>query len=114
MPLHTASRASIGRCLSSLQFYYANKKDILIPWKPTVTEHFKSFEELLIADRGGFIFEPDSGVHEQVAEFDFVSLYPNIMLQKNISAETVHCKCCSQYTLRVPELGYNICEKEQE
>jgi len=74
MPLHTASRASIGRCLSSLQFYYANKKDILIPWKPTVTEHFKSFEELLIADRGGFIFEPDSGVHEQVAEFDFVSL----------------------------------------
>ncbi|MGC2563820.1 MAG: DNA polymerase domain-containing protein [Nitrososphaeraceae archaeon] len=111
MPLHTASRASIGRCLSSLQFYYANKKDILIPWKPTVTEHFKSFEELLIADRGGFIFEPDSGVHEQVAEFDFVSLYPNIMLQKNISAETVHCKCCSQYTLRVPELGYNICEK---
>ena len=111
MPLHTASRASIGRCLSSLQFYYANKKDILIPWKPTVTEHFKSLEELLIADRGGFIFEPDSGVHEQVAEFDFVSLYPNIMLQKNISAETVHCKCCSQYTLRVPELGYNICEK---
>ena len=49
--------------------------------------------------------------YEQVAEFDFVSLYPNIMLQKNISAETVHCKCCSQYTLRVPELGYNICEK---
>lgn len=111
MPLHTASRASIGRCLSSLQFYYAIKKDILIPWKPTVAEHFKSFEELLIADRGGFIFEPDSRVHEQVAEFDFVSLYPNIMLQKNISAETVHCKCCSQSILRVPELDYNICEK---
>ena len=94
MPLHTASRASIGRCLSSLQFYYATKKDILIPWKPTLAEHFKSFEELLIADRGGFIFEPELGGHEQVAEFDFVSLYPNIMLQKNISAETVHCYCC--------------------
>ncbi|HEV2877900.1 MAG TPA: hypothetical protein VGW09_11550, partial [Nitrososphaeraceae archaeon] len=69
MPLHTASRASIGRCLSSLQFYYATKKDIIIPWKPTVAEHFKSFEELLVADRGGFIFEPEIGVHEQVAEF---------------------------------------------
>ena len=111
MPLHTASRAFIGRCLSSLQFYYASKKDILIPWKPTVAEHFKSFEELLVADRGGFIFEPEIGVHEQVAELDFVSLYPNIMLQKNISAETVHCKCCSQSTTRVPELDYNICEK---
>ena len=112
MPLHTASRASIGRCLSSLQFYYATKKDILIPWKPTVAEHFKSLEELLIADRGGFIFEPDVGVHEQVAEFDFVSLYPNIMFQKNISAETVHCDCCCHNSkLRVPELGYNICKK---
>lgn len=111
MPLHTASRASIGRCLSSLQFYYATKKDILIPWKPTLAEHFKSFEELLIADRGGFIFEPELGVHEQAAEFDFVSLYPNIMLQKNISAETVHCYCCPNSKLRVPELDYNVCEK---
>src|ERR687897_708340 len=71
MPLHTASRASIGRCLSSLQFYYATKKDILIPWKPTLAEHFKSFEELLIADRGGFIFEPELGVHEQAPELDY-------------------------------------------
>jgi len=111
MPLHTASRASIGRCLSSLQFYYATKKDILIPWKPTLAEHFKSFEELLIADRGGFIFEPELGVHEQAAELDFVSLYPNVMLQKNISTETVHCYCCPNSKLRVPELDYNICEK---
>jgi DNA polymerase, archaea type len=111
MPLHTASRASIGRCLSSLQFYYATKKDILIPWKPTLAEYFKSFEELLIADRGGFIFEPELGIHEQAAELDFVSLYPNIMLQKNISAETVHCYCCPNSKLRVPELDYNVCEK---
>ncbi|MBV9177261.1 MAG: hypothetical protein JO297_09505, partial [Nitrososphaeraceae archaeon] len=34
MPLHTAARASIGKCLSSLQFYYATQKGILIPWKP--------------------------------------------------------------------------------
>ena len=26
MPLHTASRASIGKCLSSLQFYYATQE----------------------------------------------------------------------------------------
>jgi DNA polymerase, archaea type len=31
MPLHTTARASIGRCTSSLQFYHATKKDILIP-----------------------------------------------------------------------------------
>ena len=112
MPLHTTARASIGKCLSSLQFYYATQKGILIPWKPGISEHFKTLGDLLIADRGGFIFEPKIGVHEQVAEFDFVSLYPNIMLKKNISAETMNCDCCPDSKLRVPELNYyNVCQK---
>jgi DNA polymerase-2 len=115
MPLHNASRASIGKCLSSLQFYYATtQKDTLIPWKPVVAEHFKSLQELLIADRGGFIFEPEIGVHENVAEFDFVSLYPNIMFKKNLSAETINCSCCHPNSdLKVPELldYYHICNK---
>jgi DNA polymerase elongation subunit (family B) len=108
MPLHTAARASIGKCLSSLQFYNATKKGILIPWKPILAEHFKTYDELLAADRGGLIFEPEIGVHENVAEFDFVSLYPNIMLKKNLSAETIKCSCCPNSRLRVPELDYNI------
>src|SRR5919199_1682889 len=111
MPLHTAARASIGKCLSSLQFYYATQKGILMPWKPVIAEHFKTLGDLLVADRGGFIFEPEIGTHEQVAEFDFVSLYPSIMLKKNISAETVHCNCCWHSKLTVPELNYNICQK---
>jgi DNA polymerase-2 len=111
MPLHTAARASIGKCMSSLQFYYATKKGILVPWKPMIAEHFKTYQELLVADRGGFIFEPEVGVHEKVAEFDFASLYPNIMMRKNLSAETVRCSCCPNSKERVPELGYNICEK---
>jgi len=86
MPLHTASRASIGKCMSSLQFYNATKNDILIPWKPTLAEHPKTLGELLIADRGGMIFDPEVGIHEQVAEFDYVSLYPNIMYRNNVSA----------------------------
>jgi DNA polymerase I len=94
MPLHTAARASIGKCLSSLQFYNATRKGVLIPWKPIIAEHFKSMNALLIADRGGLIYEPEVGVHEQVAEFDFESLYPNIMRKYNISAETVNCDCC--------------------
>jgi len=114
LPLHAASRASIGKCMSSLQFYNAMIKDILIPWKPTLAEHPKSLGDLLIADRGGLIFEPIVGVHEKVAELDFVSLYPNIMFKENISAETVICNCCSHSKLRVPELlNYHICEKRR-
>jgi DNA polymerase-2 len=113
MPLHTASRASIGKCLSSIQFYNATKKHILIPWKPVLTEHHKTLDELLVADRGGLILEPRIGVHEKVAELDFVSLYPSIMYKKNISAETVICNCCHNSKSRVPELStYHVCEKK--
>ncbi len=112
MPLQIAARASIGKCLSSMQCYYATQKEILIPWKPTMAEHFKTYEELLIADRGGSIFEPEIGIHENVVEFDFASLYPNIMLKKNLSAETIKCSCCLNSKLRIPELDYNVCEKK--
>jgi DNA polymerase, archaea type len=114
MPLHTASRASIGKCMSSLQFYHADMQNVLIPWKPTLSEHVKSLEELLIADRGGMILEPRIGVHEGVAELDFVSLYPSIMQKMNISAETVFCECCPDSKLRVPQLyNYHRCEKRK-
>jgi DNA polymerase-2 len=111
MPLHTSSRASIGKALSSLQFYHASKMGLLVPWKPTLVEHFKDRNELLVADRGGFIFEPKVGVHENVGELDFSALYPNIMYRKNISAETVRCSCCPDSDNRVPELGWNVCKK---
>ena len=111
LPLHTASRASIGKALSSLQFYHATKEGMLIPWKPALAESFKSRAELLVADRGGFIFEPELGVHEGVGELDFSSLYPSIMMKKNISAETVRCACCPDSANRVPELDWNVCER---
>ncbi|MHB8674809.1 MAG: DNA polymerase domain-containing protein, partial [Candidatus Limnocylindrales bacterium] len=114
LPLHTASRASIGKALSSLQFYHATKEGILIPWKPVLAESFKTRAELLVADRGGFIFEPELGVHEGVGELDFSSLYPSIMMKKNISAETVRCSCCPDSANRIPELGWNVCERRPE
>ena len=114
LPLHEVSRATIGKCLTSLHLYNATKKDILVPWKPVISEHLKSLRELFIADKGGIILEPEIGLHEKVAEFDFVSLYPNIIYQKNISAETILCKCCcSNNDIIVPELNYHICKSKK-
>ena len=112
MPLQTSSRATIGKALSSLQCYHASKMGLLVPWKPTLVESFKDRNELLMADRGGFIFEPKVGVHEGVGELDYSALFPNIMLRKNISAETVRCSCCPDSKNRVPELDWNVCEKK--
>jgi DNA polymerase elongation subunit (family B) len=113
VPLHTASRASIGSIMSSLQLYTAWKSDVLIPWKKREPESFKSAWDLLVADRGGFIFEPKIGFHTDVVEVDFTSMFPMLMLKHNISAETVLCKCCPDSRIRVPELGYNVCEKRR-
>ncbi len=99
--------------MSSLQTYTAWKADILIPWKKGDPESFKSAWDLLVADRGGFIFEPKLGFHNDVVEVDFSSMFPMLMLTRNISAETILCKCCPNSSLRVPELGYNICQKRK-
>ena len=111
VPLHRASRSSIGSSMSSLQFYQAVKNDVLIPRNKSIAEAFKSAYELLVGDRGGFIYEPEVGVHDSVGEVDFASMYPMLIVNNNISAETVLCKCCPDSRRRVPELGYNICEK---
>jgi DNA polymerase elongation subunit (family B) len=113
VPLHTASRSSIGSSMSSLQFYQAVKDEMLIPRNKSIPEAFKSAYELLIGDRGGFVYEPQVGIHEGVGEVDFSSMYPSLMVKKNISAETVLCKCCPDSRLRVPELNYHICEKRE-
>ncbi len=114
MPLQPASRSTIGKCLSSLYFYNAQKRDILIPWKPITSEIFKSFSDLLKADRGGFVFESKPGAYDRVAELDFVSLYPNIMLKRNVSSDTINCDCCgSEPDNKVPGLEhlYHRCKK---
>ena len=112
-PLHTSSRSSIGSSMSSLQFYQAFKQEILIPRNKSIPEAFKSAYELLVADRGGFVYEPKVGIHDNTGEVDFSSMYPSLMVNNNISAETVLCKCCPDSHLRIPELNYNICEKRE-
>jgi DNA polymerase, archaea type len=113
MPLHTISRSTIGRALTSMQFYLAHKRKLLVPWKPASLEKVKTIKELLAADRGGLIMEPRVGVHEKVAEFDFVSLYPSIITKLNVGADTINCDCCPNSKNIVPELGYHICEKRK-
>jgi DNA polymerase elongation subunit (family B) len=113
MPLHTISRSTIGRALTSMQFYLAHKRKLLVPWKPANLEKVKTIKELVVADRGGLILEPRVGVHDKVAEFDFVSLYPSIITKLNVGADTINCDCCPGSKNIVPELGYRVCEKRK-
>jgi len=113
IPLQRASRSTIGTSMSSLQVYHAIKRGILIPWNKSQPEDFKDGNHLLLADRGGFIYEPKLGIHDWVGEIDFSSLYPTIMLKNNLSGETVNCECCPDSPNRVPEVGFHICKRRQ-
>jgi DNA polymerase I len=110
-PLQEAAWASIGNILTAIQIQYAADHDVLVPWRSWRTERFKTANQLDDADRGGFTFEPHVGVHEDVHELDFSSLYPNIIREHNVSPETVRCECHPDRE-DVPDLGYSICPED--
>ncbi len=115
VPLQTMSRLSPGTAISSMQMTQALRDGVLIRWKKNIPEGFKDARTLHLADRGGHIFDPKMGVHENVLEIDFASLYPNIISIKNISPETLLCSCCADdpNVLRVPAAGYHICRQQR-
>ena len=89
LPVQTVARVSPGTGISAMQIVTALKQDILVPWHKQQAESPKSAYELLRADMGGLVFQPIIGLHENVAEVDFISMYPSIMVHFNISPETI-------------------------
>ena len=111
VPLQELARLSPGSTISSMEVDQALRDGCLVLWKKNVPEEFKTAQELIVSDRGGFIYEPVVGVHDRVLEVDFTSLYPNIMVRFNISPETLMCGCCPDPARRVPVLGYGTCDR---
>jgi DNA polymerase II len=111
LPVQRAARASIGTILTSMQLDVAVQRRLLIPWRKGEPERWKTADVLLRVDKGGLVFQPPVGAFEHVAELDFSAMYPTIMVQHNISAETLFCRCCDNPV--VPEAGYTICTRHE-
>ena len=108
--LQQMARTTTGTGITSMQLEMACREGVLIPYRKQEPEAFKSSLELLQTDQGGLVFAPIIGYHEQVGELDFSSMYPSIMVQFNVSPETVNCRCCrNDPTARVPEINHHIC-----
>jgi DNA polymerase I len=50
------------------------------------------------------------GVHTDVHELDFSSLYPNIIREYNVSPDKIRCACHADRE-DVPGLGYSVCDE---
>jgi DNA polymerase II len=102
LPLQTAARVSPGTGISSMQIITALRQNVLVPWHKQQPEDLKSTLDLMHADQGGLVYQPTTGLHRDVAEIDFISMYPSIMVHFNISPETINQH--SPTSRRVPEL----------
>ncbi|SFL45491.1 DNA polymerase I [Halogranum rubrum] len=109
-PLQELAWASIGTILTAMQIREARRRNVLVPWHSWRHEQLKTMRQLHEADRGGFTFAPDVGLHEDVHELDFSSLYPNIIVSRNVSPEKIRCECHAGRE-DVPGLGYCICDE---
>jgi DNA polymerase I len=107
--IQEAAWASIGNILTAIQICEAHERGVLVPWHSWRHEQYKSIGVLHDADRGGFIFAPEVGLHEDVHELDFSSLYPNIICTRNVSPDVIRCECHRDRE-DVPGLGYATSE----
>lgn len=111
LPPQTVARVSTGTGISAMQVATALRRGVLVPWQKREPEALKTGNDLLTADKGGLVYTPIAGLHEHVAELDFTAMYPSIMVNFNVSPETVGANCCEGEM--IPELETHICRHRQ-
>lgn len=108
IPVSLAARSTPGTLVSTMEVYEALKRGIAVPYHKYVAEKEKTLEKLVIADRGGIVYQPRPGLYFCVTEIDFTSMYPSIIVRRNLSIETLNRECAEMET--VPEIGYTVCK----
>lgn len=106
LTLRQASNSSIGKILTSAEALEAIKRHYEIK-KVKRIEPWRTLASMEIADRAGAIFIPKPGVYFNVYQLDFSSLYPNIIVLNNLSAETVNKANCIKYEIK--SIGHKVC-----
>ncbi|MGB9936471.1 MAG: DNA polymerase domain-containing protein [Methanobacterium sp.] len=85
-PLADISRMASSQMVEWFLLRKAYDYNELVPNKPSQYEYSKRRGRTYV---GGYVKEPVRGLHENIVSFDFKSLYPSIIISKNISPETV-------------------------
>jgi DNA polymerase-2 len=110
LPVQEIARRSPGAGIAAMQTLTALKRGILVPYQQQKGEVPKTYNQLVVSDRGGLVFEPLQGVFPHVAIIDFISMYPSIIAEYNISPETVGVE--EQNALEIPEMGIKISSRQ--
>lgn len=102
-PFFDVARMTTGQLVEWYLIRKAYEKGEVVPNKPSSTEY---------SDRkgkkaaGGYVKDPVKGLHENIVYFDFRSLYPSIIISKNVSPDTLMDECDDGACYISPEGGY--------
>ncbi len=89
LPLQEIARKSPGAGITAMFMHTAQKRGVLYPHTKQYVESPKNLMQLDRADQGGIVMKPMIGLHSQVVQIDFSSMYPSIMSLWNVSPEMV-------------------------
>ena len=105
-----ACRLTYGQLTENFLLKEANKKKMIAPNRPTRNERRRRQSQG--AYEGGFVYTPESGIHEDIAVFDFHSLYPTVMVAHNISPEVLNLEECEE-RFEPEEFDFDFCQDQQ-
>jgi DNA polymerase elongation subunit (family B) len=93
LPLDLASKYGMNHLIDSRNCYELIQRGFVIPNnKSGLHEEIRTIEELVSSDRGGMIISPQTGLHENVVVLDYDNQYANLIVNHNLSYETVLSK----------------------
>jgi DNA polymerase I len=105
-----ACRLTYGQLTENYLLREAHERDMISPNRPTRSERRKRQSQG--AYSGGFVYEPESGLHEDIVVLDFRSLYPTVMVAHNISPDTLDVEGCDE-EFELDEFDYSFCQDFQ-
>ena len=103
-------RLTYGQLTENYLLREAHSRNMLSRNRPSQKKRTKRDREQ--AYTGGFVYTPDEGLYDNVAVFDFRSLYPTVMVAHNISPEMLGVEACEEEFI-IDELDYSFCQDEQ-
>lgn len=94
LTLDLAAKYSMNRLIDSRNCFELIQRGFVIPPKNEQInhEHVRTLEDLVTKDKGGLIISPKTGLHENVIVLDYDSEYANLIVNHNLSYETISKK----------------------
>jgi DNA polymerase elongation subunit (family B) len=91
LTLDFAAKYGMNRLIDSRNCYELIQRGFVISKKTSSSnhEHIRTIEELISSDKGGMIISPQTGLHENVIVLDYDNEYANLIVNHNLSYETV-------------------------